>query len=375
MPPQCFPNDGGELFVQLVAPGVEESAHFVRVGVVPKLLELLAQKIGDVQARVGLAEGVPSCAGRRSGFLWTAASSVRIWSSMMLVSGQAAEVSVIVMTAVRPSTSTRRTKPRSTMLTPRSGSMTSGRASRTAAASCRSAGRGAAARTAPGTAPAGSPAAGALPAGTPAARAARMFFFLRTTDRRHPSRRWHAAPRAATSSPPGTWGWRSSPRCRAPCGGPGRCPRRPRRGPPTRMSRAGLSPACSARTMTRSSSRATGSQVRPGPNRSRAWARHRVQAQDGPQRRPPVRLGQADLRLLDPQLGGQRPRLAHRPMSTQIVPSSSTLQPKTVSRALSGLMPQPVSASNSHRCRAQISVSPSKSPSSSGPAWCGQVLA
>ena len=56
-----FFNHGGELFVwtevlvvQLVAPGVEESAHVVRVGVVPKLLELLAQKIGDVQTRVGL---------------------------------------------------------------------------------------------------------------------------------------------------------------------------------------------------------------------------------------------------------------------------------------------------------------------------------
>ena len=66
---------------------------------------------------------------------------------------------------------------------------------------------------------------------------------------------------------------------------------------------------------------------------------------------PDTLLGQADLVLVHPQLGAQRHGVIHRPTSTQIVPSSPTLQPKTVSRALSGLMPQPVSASNSHRCR------------------------
>ena len=60
------------------------------------------------------------------------ASPARIWSSMTPVTGQAAEVRVMAMTAVRPSTVTARTKPRSTMFTPRSGSMTSKRASRTA---------------------------------------------------------------------------------------------------------------------------------------------------------------------------------------------------------------------------------------------------
>jgi hypothetical protein len=42
-------------------------------------------------------------------------------------------VRVMVMTAVRPSMTTARTKPRSTMFTPRSGSMTSDSAARTEA--------------------------------------------------------------------------------------------------------------------------------------------------------------------------------------------------------------------------------------------------
>src|SRR5580700_10516831 len=62
------------------------------------------------------------------------ASSVRIWLSRTPVSGQAADVRVMVMTAVRSWMLTARTKPRSTMFTPRSGSMTSDSASRTAQA-------------------------------------------------------------------------------------------------------------------------------------------------------------------------------------------------------------------------------------------------
>ena len=64
----------------------------------------------------------------------SAGSTARIWLSMTLVSGQAADVRVMVMTAVCPWTATARTNPRSTMFTPRSGSMTSDSAARTAAA-------------------------------------------------------------------------------------------------------------------------------------------------------------------------------------------------------------------------------------------------
>src|SRR5580700_8050841 len=71
---------------------------------------------------------------RKPSMCGSGASSVRIWLSRTPVSGQAAEVRVMVMTAVRSCTLTARTKPRSTMFTPRSGSMTSDSASRTARA-------------------------------------------------------------------------------------------------------------------------------------------------------------------------------------------------------------------------------------------------
>ncbi len=52
---------GRELFVwlqipiaQLFAPRVEEASCIGRVGIIPKLLELLTQQIGDVQAGIGL---------------------------------------------------------------------------------------------------------------------------------------------------------------------------------------------------------------------------------------------------------------------------------------------------------------------------------
>ena len=39
---------------QLVAPSVEEGLRVGGVGVIPQLLELLAQEVGDVETRVGL---------------------------------------------------------------------------------------------------------------------------------------------------------------------------------------------------------------------------------------------------------------------------------------------------------------------------------
>ena len=182
----------------------------------------------------------------------TPASSARIWSSMMLVSGQAAEVSVIVITAVRSCISTRRTNPRSTMLTPRSGSITSSRASRTAAARASGAipaSPGGSGMAAAAAGAAGAAGGGAEPAWLACSPAGRSVSSTRQVGLAIQSAVPCALRRTRTmSSPASTF-------------------------PSTRMSRAGLSPACSARAMTRSSSRATGSQVRPGPNRSRAWAR------------------------------------------------------------------------------------------------------
>ena len=42
------------LIAQLFAPRVEEASRIGRVGIIPKLLELLTQQIGDVQAGIGL---------------------------------------------------------------------------------------------------------------------------------------------------------------------------------------------------------------------------------------------------------------------------------------------------------------------------------
>src|ERR1019366_1895143 len=54
---------GGEFFVgrevliaQLLAPGVEEASRIGGVGIIPQLLELLTEQIGDVQAGIGLQE-------------------------------------------------------------------------------------------------------------------------------------------------------------------------------------------------------------------------------------------------------------------------------------------------------------------------------
>ena len=44
------------LLAELIAPCVEESAGVFGIGVVPKLLELLAQKIRDIQPRIGLQQ-------------------------------------------------------------------------------------------------------------------------------------------------------------------------------------------------------------------------------------------------------------------------------------------------------------------------------
>ena len=264
----------------------------------------------------------------------------------------------MVMTAVRPSTVTARTKPRSTMFTPRSGSMTSNSASRTAMACSPAVPRGH--RQVRGRN------GGRLGLGLARARSFRR------------SRRGRPA---AGRSAPGRSGCGSSPRCHGPCGAPGRCPRPPARCRRPRTSSCGSRPAFSACTMARSSSRAIGSQVRPGPKRSRARAEttgRPATARSAARASPSVTrscgsstchsAASVVLMRCPPAvlLNGRCPRRWCRRRR----PGSRS----PVSRASSGLMPRPVAALNSHRCLAQVSVSPSRSPSSRADAWCGQRL-
>src|SRR6516164_9156362 len=147
------------------------------------------------------------------------------------------------MTAVRPSTATPRTNPRSTMLTPRSGSMTSASASRTAAASAvGSAGRAGVTGS-----------AGAGPVG-PAGRAVACSPAGRSTMRTRQVGLW------IQSATP--WALRRTRTMSSPASAL----------PSATTSSRGSRPAASARTIAPSSSRAIASQVRPGPNRSRARA-------------------------------------------------------------------------------------------------------
>ena len=182
-------------------------------------------------------------------------SPVRIWASMICESGHAAEVRVMVMTAVRSRISTARTNPRSTMFTPRSGSITSASASRTASTSSSAA---VAAGSTDDIAGTGSDAeSGSVGRAWGGGTRSAPLVACRPAGRRM-IRTWQA----------GLWIQSAMPSLRrtrtmssVACALPS-----------ATTSSAGSRPAASACTMARSSSRATGSQVRPGPKRSRALA-------------------------------------------------------------------------------------------------------